>query len=531
MKEFLKLHYLSISLVAVLFITIVVFVPLHMDEFLMFHPIACLEQSQQLNRYRESCDAYGTQLFGLNFNRAYSIVGISSSIISLPFFWLVNSIWTNYFIGAIFCILISFGLIKSFGLSNKYLVISLSYFPITFALIRDGGPVRLSMLAIAWSPFIIGKYLEARSIKQFAWLSLLTALWMLSTEDKPFFIYLIPGIIFLSLSSVLKQKDLYFVRANLTKICLAVAVSSFFSIFLLVLLRVGSTSYLEFLLSNSPASSLGFSLFGQRNIFQVFQDLSFLTIIIFIFFWPYFSHRTTDFAFFHLGKFDIPYPGTQDLNQKVSSLFYLVNFISVATIYILVLSKLKFKKEHFKIIFLLISSLLFSFGALLAGGWAVHHFSFLHIPIAVLVLLSIEKNFDGFLRRFVLPFATLSAAISVVFAPPILSSSNEINIVYKKAMAFANQKSYFVCASWGCFYQYSLINSGNIPVLFVTPEAPQYFKALEQDVVASDKNVYLICANCSKSSIEVFFPRLSVEYIPTNTKNWNLYFIIPKVDN
>jgi hypothetical protein len=65
-------------------------IPWNMDEFIMYHVLACWEPSQQLNVYRGSCIGHPTQLGPIDFQRSYAYIGITSSLLLAPFRALSN---------------------------------------------------------------------------------------------------------------------------------------------------------------------------------------------------------------------------------------------------------------------------------------------------------------------------------------------------------------------------------------------------------------------------------------------------------
>ena len=93
---------MGLSTLGLLVIVLVMLtVPWHMDEFVQYHALACTQPSQQLNRYRDSCFWYPTQLGGWTFQRAYEYIGITSSVLLWPLFTVMNVMLAHYVEGVV----------------------------------------------------------------------------------------------------------------------------------------------------------------------------------------------------------------------------------------------------------------------------------------------------------------------------------------------------------------------------------------------------------------------------------------------
>ena len=181
-----------LSLVGVaLFLGIIIILPSHMDEFVMFHRLACWNPIQALNTFRESCPGPLTRLGIVEFHRSYAYIGIASSLIQAPIFSIFQSSAAIYITGIIFLMASIFGLQASFQLPRWTALIFILFFPLSYSVIHDGGPIRLTVLTICWTPWLIHSTLANKKYRAPLFM-LLAALWLLSTEDKPFFLYLVP---------------------------------------------------------------------------------------------------------------------------------------------------------------------------------------------------------------------------------------------------------------------------------------------------------------------------------------------------
>ena len=115
---FLRLSIFS-SLLIIFFI--IIYIPQHMDEYIMYHSLACSKDNQVLSIYRDGCNLYPVVLGTLKYNLSFIYLGISSSLLLAPFQALFDNIWTQYYVGILSLFTIAFGTAKSFKIKLKYL--------------------------------------------------------------------------------------------------------------------------------------------------------------------------------------------------------------------------------------------------------------------------------------------------------------------------------------------------------------------------------------------------------------------------
>ncbi len=527
MKLF-RIHFvaLQIALSLLILFSLAYMIPWHMDEFIMFHPLACLDPQQKFNIYRESCYEYETQFLGFSYHRAYSIVGISSSIIGFPFFSLVNSIWTNYFIGFLFVILISIGIAKSFVINKgqSFFMFAI-YFPLSYSVIHDGGPIRISMLVIAWSPILLKNFLDSFGVRRLFWLLALCLTWVVAVEDKPFFVFLIPGIVLLMGSSLLFRENKLYFLTNLKSAVMGI-ISSCVSVMLFLLItKVEGETYFEYLTAVSKRIDFDVLLksvltFDYSNLTSQF-DL--VNKLLFLFVWPLFGHRVIEFTNFGFGSVLFQHPETSKTLGNLPTVFYLLTVALTFVSFYLLFKNLRPSKQNIKETFtLLFSSISFWFGAFISGGWASHHFVFLHLPILVSILI-LNKSKNNRLIYFLFSITSVITIISILISPVNKLASREIGIVYEKAIENSDEFSILSCSSWGCYYPYSLTNKNDIPVVFVTPEVPNHFRELEIRARSESKNILVMCTDCTIETVGQYFPSFGVSQIETGTKIWSLF--------
>ncbi len=518
-----KFHLASASLI----FFVAFLIPTHMDEYVMFHRLACVELSQQIPGFRESCQDYGIKFLNFEFHRSYSYIGTASSIAASPFFFVLKNLWVNFVIGIIYLLGIALGLKKAFNLKNSLVLVVFLSFPLLYSFIHDGGPIRISALVITWTPVLIRKYLDKKNRNRYVWLLALISSWVIAMEDKPFFVYLIPGAVFITLASILTIEDLKYLKLNLIRLAVAIGLSASCALALLASLQVEGGTYLGYLISNSPSPNFRplLSLGSENSFLIALKDLDFFSKISFLLAWPYFSHRTMQLRNLNIGEISLPYPGTESAAQVTASLFYLIGVFGVLTIYKMIFSRFRILGDlsfNLRNWLLIISAGAFWLSAFVAGGWAVHHFIFAYLPILILTMLIFDdKQIEKY--KYLLTLMSILSVATVYLAPKSNWVSSEIDKVYKVAVKNSDKNSIISCSSWGCYYQYSLLNRSNIPVVFVTPEVPEHFAKLENLAILTNKTIYVICRDCSLEVLNSRFPNIGVELLETDTQIWFLF--------
>jgi len=485
--------------------------PWQMDEFIMFHTLACTQSSQQLNIYREACLAYPISLGSLEYQRSYQYVGAISSILYAPFHWVLPYEWTNYFVGMIYLFGVVTGISKSFRLSRITTLIITLAFPLSYGLIHDGGPVRLTALVIAWTPFICNKAILSNKNLQVLTV-FLSGIWVLATEDKPFFLFLIPGVWILTWASIMRNQNVTFLKAvKSTKVSLLFATIS--SVTILLVLRVNSASYLS-------------SLSGSASLWSNLKPD--MRSLLLLFSWPQAAHRTSS---------PIPVTTSPDtmpieiqlraLIQQNPSLWLGYLFATLLTLILFVSLMLLWRRcsnDQQKILMIIFfATSAFFIGATVSGGWAIHHFLFVHLAFAIFTGLVIEYLKST--RSLILGAIALSTAISLVFvlaAPAVYASGKDIDKALEFAYAHADPRDIINCKDWGCYYKYSLLNRKNIPVVFGREES--HMSNLSILVVEGKvRNIYHVCHFCSVLDAQYAYPGLTIQDKSFTSGDWKTF--------
>jgi hypothetical protein len=509
-----------------LIVLVILTVPWHMDEFLHYHVLACTQPSQQLNVYRESCFAYPTQLGGWTFRRAYPYIGITSSVLLWPFFTVMNAMLAHYAEGVVGLFIVAAGIASSLNLTKKALPTLLLFFPLTFAVLHDGGPVRVGLVALAWTPVILRRFATAdqRPAKA-AWAALLVAMWVLAMENKPFFAYLLPGIVLWSLAGMAAHGELPRTRTRWMAVLGLVAVAAGSAFALLVLTRVSGGPYLTYLIDRAR------SLPRRGTPPEIF-----LNSILFTLDWPYYAHRVS----LYNAPGGVPYPqpfhrlaGALPLDstwQAVTALILtllVVAALAVAYLWSLVrLGRNSTQAIRVSATLLLGAAIVLGAATMWARGFETHHFIYMQVPLLGILALAVSgQRRELLVLGSVFAAAALASLVAIWLVPRPPKASPEIPVVFQAALEISDRGTVINCSSWGCYYTYSLLNEDDVPVVFAN--TPEDAGRLAADMRSQGRRILHLCFDCNAESVRRLYPQAGVAQVSTGTSVWKLFRVNP----
>lgn len=519
---------LAVAVALTVVVITVVAIPWHMDEFIMYHVLACWQPEQQLNTYRESCTAYPTQLGPWEFQRSYWYGGITSSLVLAPFFTLVPSIWTPYAVGTLFLGAIALGLTKALGLPLRFALVGIVFFPMLFSVLHDGGPVRLALMALVWTPVLAAVYLRSRRLPQALIILAVSLLWMLATEDKPFFLFLIPGIAVFTVASIASRDLLSVARQRWRALSVFLMIPSGLSLLLLIALRANDMPYLLFLRQLAPSPSLpGRALNAVQGGLVTFD-------------WAYYAQRVSVYA--SLGGSESGglvsralaranfFPGFGSFQTTVATVLTLIIICVVLWLYGRAWRLLRAStqpRDRRTGLLLLASTTALWLGAWISGGWATHHYVFAQVPLAGLLMYAASKREQG-LRNLMVVLVTIAVAVWLIIwlTPTQVLASRDIPRVVETALSMARSDSIINCSTWGCYYTYSLLNKNQVPVVFA--DTADSTTDLEATARATNREILHLCSGCSLDSVSALYSESNVGLVASGTTEWLLFQVKPR---
>lgn len=424
------------------------------------------------------------QVGPLTYTQSYLYVGIASSILMSMFSSFMPPISAHFLMGILALLLATLGMKLSFRIKNEW-PLFLIYFPVAFSVIRDGSPARLTIIVFAFLPFLYRRVSASSGFRRLGLWLLLNSLILLTIEDKPFIVYLAPGIFVIILSQDVIKGQGNSIRWVLTHSALFGSLFTFSLVFLLVA-RQNGQMYLT-TLAESNASRTG-----------IFLLFSLLTAVLHIFSWYAFAVRFVDINYDPLREqpqFYEALPWGSGLATGVSLVAMAVT--AVMMVYLLFslsrssLRHIRASQQPDENSLLLASVFLLFFVPVLGGAWTSHHFVFAHMIILTLVIRNNEKFIR--LRPFMLiPALSVITALSLTMFPHRSYNSEDSRAVIDRAIQLATPSDIINCA-YSCYFEYSLRNEDNIPITFAITDA-DLVKLVSN--YSREKRVFHICKEC-----------------------------------
>jgi hypothetical protein len=488
-----------------------------MDEFLPYHRIACKVFPNAIEHvFRESCTSNPGRLLGLEFYRSYSIVGYTSNLLYLPFYQAFSAPTSHHVLGALVLLIFSIWLVKAFSLSKLTVVIPLIYFPLLFQTIHDTGPIRIALLSYPLVVLSIAKLFDKNSSlfrKGLAFLGIFLVV-SFATEDKAFYIYLLPQVLFLALGFVFcrhydemtklafkqekKERVFFKIIEKFAFEIFLVFLAVFFSILLtLIFITVpldDSSSYHSYLLDLLVQSS-------NRIKISFLQEIKYLAGYLL---------APTQFA---NRIYELSFP------QKLISIF---GFTPV-----LILCLVALRKEKNKIRFLILGTIGLGVSIFIftRHAWSGHHFIFLHISILILLMRYAscgEQKYAYVVASILL--STIVSCVQLSFGKQGVHSESTRQPIFdylSRDEIASNAIINFV--SWGGYYQQSLYGARTQLVTYIEPITQESAARLVEVWTRSGrKEIINVCSCCDAQAISSFFPEHKISTVDFLNTSWRL---------
>ncbi len=349
----------------VLSIWAVFFVPMNMDEVLPYHVLACFDHPfAKLDIFQEGCDGRYDRItfFGLRISGAYHYVGLLSSVLYAPFYYLFHAPRVQYAYGLVFFLGFALLLARYSKKPQLCLPIILSFFPFVFQFVHDTGPVKFSLMCFPLGAVLARHMiLSLSSALRCAYGIALALLILLAAEDKIFFVYLIPSFSFFCIAVLdeLSWQRLYaqLVKSRIPLLLMAVIV--LLGLVTLLFAQMGGGTYFDHL------SRVGARLESEQGSKTVF-----ITSLLLILTWPAYAHRVFD--------------------MQVSNMLPMIVSMLLCAALIVACLTLAIKRKLFlplrpRTVLLGLSFFMSLFVFIGLGKvWAGHHFIFLWVPVLLL---------------------------------------------------------------------------------------------------------------------------------------------------
>jgi hypothetical protein len=491
-----------------------------MDELLPYHQIACTSPAQALNTFTAPCGGYQIDLGSLQYQRAFEYIGAFPALVMAPL--LATTHWAGWHLlaGVVALLLAAWGITVSTRLPGLLMLAVVAWVPISLATIHDTGPIRYSLVAIAWTPALVRLFCTSpRPWVRAAALVMLVAAWLSSTESKPFFLYLVPGAIVWT-AAALTVADPGFLRRHARSALLALGIASVAALMLTLVLTVDGEPYLLYLAS-----------FGSPNSLMMSAGVG----GVFLFIWTMTAQRFV----LQVPNVDAYFP---DLLQGPANALPLtaergaplsVLLFGLVTLVVLALIGWSFwwlfsrtgSAGRREVLWLSSAVVVLFLGAVASRGGSLHHFVYAQVPLVVLVLVALRRRgWSGVRSTALILLISLLAIASMLAIPFKPQVSGDIDVVMTTAIDNAAPGSVVNCQSWGCYYQYALANRDDIPILWA--EYPEQ-QATLASTMPSGATIWHVCMDCDVAEVEAGYPGAAVALNLDTPSGWRLFAVTP----
>lgn len=492
--------------------------PIDMDELLPYHQIACASPAQALNVFTAPCDGYPIDLGPLQYQRAFEYIGAVPALVMAPL--LATTHWAGWHLiaGVAALLVAAFGVTVSARLPRAFTLAVVAWVPIALATIHDTGPVRYSLVAIAWTPALVRLFCTSprRWVRALALLVLALA-WLASTESKPFFLYLVPGAIVWT-AAALTVGEPAFLRRHARRVLVALVVPSVAALLLTLVLTVDGQPYLAYLASFGSPNSMWMSA-GAGGVFLFVWTMTAQRFVLQI------PNVDAHFPDLLQGPANA-LPLTADRGAPLS-----VVLLVIATLAVLGLVGWSFWRMVARsgpdarraALWLGAAAVVLFLGAVASRGGSVHHFVYAQVPIVVLVILALRSA--GWVRATTLVLGvSVLAVVSMLAIPFKPEVSADIDTVMTTAIERAGPGSVVNCQSWGCYYQYALADRGEVPIIWA--EYPEQQAALAAYLTAG-ATIWHVCLTCDVAEVQSGYPGAAVALALDTPSGWRLFEVTP----
>lgn len=315
------------------------------------------------------------------------------------------------------------------------------------------------------------------------WVALLAALWGLAAEDKPFFAYLMPGIAVFSLAAIVRLGCAPRRRGDWLRLAIAVGVSAAVAIGLLAALRVSSGSYLLFLSNETPGQDQSTLAPGALSGLFLLTD------------WAFSGHRITYNLLNNVSGVSLlegianRLPDLRSPRWIAGSVFTALSI--VAPVGLLILALRRRKRMNLGVLLSLIASVLLFTGAMLPGGWVMHHYLFAQVPLAAEGAMILTSE-DGRAALLLLFGGSLAGLLAIIAIPQQPYAGYEVARAMNVALTQTDEDTIINCSDWRCYFPGSFTARDHIPVVFAN--TPDFAEQLERHVIRDGGRLLHVCA-------------------------------------
>ncbi len=476
------------------------FVPFNVDEFLAYHPIACLEYPQnKLNTFRESCSEYDLAIVPPNYLplRSYKYVGSFHSLLYYPLFKIWPSPYSARCMGLLMLVLQAYLVFKIFnvGFFNSLMMLAV-FLPYAFQHMVDTGPVAFQTTSIFLICYLAKQWAEKLAHgKKHSWLYAFAIglVMFLSVWNKVFYFVLMPAIFSLTAYFLIINKQIW--KAGIIK--------NFFRDVFLLFFVLGLLIFLLFHAVDRQGMPY-YKIFSQETHVIPLSDLS-----------QWWGHFQEIFKYFAN-----PLLAAHRIFILNTDSFFTPSGVSLLFLFVLLLGfglwRLRGRTPGAG--FIVLNVFLFILTLLLMAQdkdvWAMHHLV-LTLPFILLAVFYVLSQLGD--KKIVLLFTLVFFLINLGLYYSLRSlringeeTTNECAVSHglvalNEALKPYSHDDVFVVVSWGLYYFKSLYGNRDQCVLYIDLPPIKYFNSAQPfsslNVLQSFEKIQRVTAKAHKKGV------------------------------
>lgn len=517
------------------------FVPMNNDEANHYHFLACINNpfswldASQMRGCDHRYDI--TTPFGFVIPRSLPYIGLFPSLIYAPVYFLFHSAIAQYIFGLGFFVAFAFMISAMTKKPQLTFPIILSFLPLSFHFIHDMGPVKFAFLMFPLSVWFSRRAVLASSPNNFFYAVILASLLFCGVEEKPFFFYLLPGLMLFVLAFLGESFNDIFERLFKSWRVLLIGLIAF-----MALLTVLLFSKLQN--GNYYITELIIMMHGQE-MYLPNADPGFNWVerwLRFLLFWPYYFHR-----FFDLDLIDDYGNLTASFGGFVSMCFLPV--ILFLSCFVAIFAAYK-KREIFGVSSrtILLSASFFATiltFAVLGTVWAGHHFIFIWIPLLVLFSDLLAKLRSRWLMYLMLLFYVINVLpwLYLSTMSPLAEVSDDRRAI---SAYFDDRRSENSIINYPTVWGYHLIQSLYGPTNQLIVRVAKYEETMRilKLAATTHRDIFYVCykdtknmwvqityGGCSKEQFEKILSadanqKVVLDEVLPGLKTWHVYRVV-----
>ncbi|MDD3288341.1 MAG: hypothetical protein PHX43_04980 [Alphaproteobacteria bacterium] len=495
---------LGVTLFAALSFWNIYYLPMNMDESLIYHRLACDSHPFYfMHIFREDCVNLHELVapFGLKIARPYAYIGPFQGMLYAPFYYLFNSPEAQYWFALIFFVPFAWLMARATPKPIRTFPIVLACMPLIIQFVHDDGILKLIMLSFPIGAILLRKILDAKGALHYVYGALFAGLAFFNIFDKIYFIYLFPSFIFFCLAMLDEpnwKSLIERLRQAVPVICMIAVITGVLTLVLLFSTMSDGQYYLSWLMNFAQ---------DKRSLGQLGSSFWF-----FAFFWPAYAHHILD------------------MGMALSDMLPMMA-LTLLWVACCIVGAFKFKNHmpvRSALLLLSLFSMAFVF-LIFRNVWSAHHFIYLWVPVLILLGDFVARADRKWLLGTVLGFFVINGLtlLYLTQAPVSVTASKDREAIFDYLQKeIPASQSIVNFSSWGGYYIYALYAPKDQLVTYTEPLTQKDAEKLIEISKKTDRKIYNVCfgLGCNEAFLgKIFADKLAFSRLLPGLRSWRLF--------